>query len=125
MQHLGEIISLIVAMSWTVTALFADKASHRLGSTTANVLRLVMAAVFLAVILWVGVGSPYPVYADGKAWFWLAASAVVGYVFGDWCLFNCYLSIGARFSLKATAVLSGRKIAANNRQIATVETQVI
>ena len=97
MQHLGEIISLIVAMSWTVTALFADKASHRLGSTTANVLRLVMAAVFLAVILWVGVGSPYPVYADGKAWFWLAASAVVGYVFGDWCLFNCYLSIGARF----------------------------
>jgi drug/metabolite transporter (DMT)-like permease len=45
----------------------------------------------------VGVGHPYPVYADGKAWAWLAASALVGYVFGDYCLFNCYLSIGARF----------------------------
>ena len=97
MQHLGEIISLVVAISWTVTALFADKASHRLGSMSANVIRLVLAAFFLAALLWVGVGSPYPVYADGKAWVWLAASAVVGYVFGDWCLFNCYLSIGARF----------------------------
>ena len=84
-------------MSWTVTALFADKASHRLGSMTANVIRLVLASVFLAAILWVGVGHPYPVFADGKAWAWLAASALVGYVFGDYCLFNCYLSIGARF----------------------------
>lgn len=97
MPHLGEIISLIVALSWTVTALFADKASHRLGSMTTNVIRLVLASVFLGAILWIGLGHPYPVYADGKAWAWLAASAVVGYVFGDWCLFNCYLSIGARF----------------------------
>ena len=97
MQHIGEIISLAVAMSWTVTALCADKASHRLGSMTANVIRLVLATVFLAVILWIGLGHPYPVYADGRAWAWLAASALVGYVFGDYCLFNCYLSIGARF----------------------------
>lgn len=97
MPHLGEIISLVVALSWTVTALFADKASHRLGSLPANVIRLVLAVFFLALILWIGVGHPYPVYADGKAWAWLAASALVGYVFGDWCLFNCYLSIGARF----------------------------
>ena len=97
MPHIGEIISLIVALSWTVTALFADKASHRLGSMTTNVIRLVLASVFLGAILWIGLGHPYPVYADAKAWAWLAASAVVGYVFGDWCLFNCYLSIGARF----------------------------
>ena len=97
MNHLGEAISLIVAVSWMVTALFADKASHRLGSMTANVLRLSMAIVFLGLLLWVTVGHPYPVYASGEAWLWLALSAVVGYVFGDWCLFNCYLSIGARF----------------------------
>jgi drug/metabolite transporter (DMT)-like permease len=97
MNHLGEIISLIVAVSWTVTALFADKASHRMGSMTANVLRLTMAVLFLGLLLWVTVGHPYPVYASGQAWWWLALSALVGYVFGDWCLFNCYLSIGARF----------------------------
>lgn len=97
MPHLGELISLSVAASWTVTALFADKASHRLGSTTVNVLRLSMAIVFLGAILWVTIHHPYPIYASSRAWLWLALSALVGYVFGDWCLFNCYLSIGARF----------------------------
>ena len=97
MQHLGEIISLIVAVSWTVTAIFADKASHRLGAMTTNVIRLVLASLFLAILLWMTLGHPYPVFADGKAWLWLGLSALVGYVFGDWCLFNCYLSIGARF----------------------------
>jgi len=97
MNHLGELISLIVAASWTVTALFADKASHRLGSMTANVLRLSLAIIFLGLLLWITVGHPYPVYASGKAWLWLTLSALVGYLFGDWCLFNCYLSIGARF----------------------------
>ena len=97
MPHLGEVISLIVAVSWTVTALFADKASHRLGSMSANVLRLCMAIFFLGALLWVTVGHPYPMYASREAWWWLSLSAIVGYVFGDWCLFNCYLSIGARF----------------------------
>lgn len=97
MPHLGEIISLVVAVSWTVTALYADKASHRIGSMSANVLRLSLAILFLGALLWITVGHSYPVYASGKAWWWLALSALVGYVFGDWCLFNCYLSIGARF----------------------------
>ena len=97
MSHFGEIISLVVAVSWTITALYADKTSHRLGSMTANVIRLTLAALFLAALLWLTVGRPYPLYADGRTWLWLALSAVVGYLFGDWCLFNCYLSIGARF----------------------------
>jgi len=97
MQHLGEIISLMVAVFWTVTAIFADKASHRIGSMSTNILRLAMASVFLAILLWVTLGHPYPLYADGKAWLWLGLSALVGYVFGDWCLFNSYLVIGARF----------------------------
>ncbi|MBR6346058.1 MAG: DMT family transporter [Bacteroidales bacterium] len=97
MNHLGEIISLLVAGSWTVTALFADKASHRIGSMPANVLRLSMAILFLGALLWLTIGQPYPVYATREAWIWLSLSALVGYVFGDWCLFNCYLSIGARF----------------------------
>ena len=47
MNHIGEIISLVVAGSWTVTALFADKASHRNGSMSANVLRLALAIMAL------------------------------------------------------------------------------
>ncbi len=62
-----------------------------------NVIRLVLATVFLGLLLWLTIGRPYPVYADGKAWLWLALSALVGYVFGDYCLFNCYVCIGPRF----------------------------
>ena len=97
MNHLGEIISLGVAVSWTITAWFAAKASQRVGAMVTNVLRLVMATLVLAVLLWVTIGRPYPVYADGNTWLWLGLSALVGYVFGDWCLFNCYLYIGPRF----------------------------
>lgn len=97
MNHLGEIISLGVAVSWTITAWFAAKASQRVGAMVTNVLRLVMATVVLAVLLWVTIGRPYPVYADGSTWLWLGLSALVGYVFGDYCLFNCYLYIGPRF----------------------------
>ncbi|MBR4167100.1 MAG: DMT family transporter [Bacteroidales bacterium] len=97
MPHLGELISLVVAVSWTFSAWFADKASRRIGSMVTNVIRLALATIFLGLLLWITVGRPYPVYADGKAWLWLSLSALVGYVFGDYCLFNCYLSIGPRF----------------------------
>lgn len=97
MNHLGEIISLIVAVSWTITAWFADKASRRVGAMVTNVLRLALATLFLGFLLWITIGHPYPAFADGKTWLWLGLSALVGYVFGDFCLFNCYLYIGPRF----------------------------
>lgn len=97
MQHIGEIISLGVAVSWTITAWFADKASRRVGAMVTNVLRLALATLFLGILLWITLGHPYPIYADSYTWLWLGLSALVGYVFGDYCLFNCYLYIGPRF----------------------------
>ena len=61
-----------------------------------NVLRLVMATIFLSAMLWATTGHPYPAFAGWKAWLWLGLSALVGYVFGDFCLFNSYLCIGPR-----------------------------
>ena len=95
--YFGEIIALVVAISWTATALFADVASHRLGSLPLNLIRMVLSWAFLTVMLWVVTGTPYPLYANGKAWFWLALSGFVGYVFGDWCLFNSYIVFGSRY----------------------------
>ena len=97
MNPLGELISLAVAVSWTFTAWFADKASRRVGAMVTNVLRLVLATLFLGILLWFTIGHPYPVYADRDTWFWLGLSALVGYVFGDYCLFNSYVHIGPRF----------------------------
>lgn len=97
MNHIGELISLGVALSWTITAWFSDKSSRRVGTMVTNVLRLVLAVLFLGLLLWVTVGRPYPVYSDKDTWLWLGLSALVGYVFGDYCLFTCYLHIGPRF----------------------------
>ena len=96
MQYLGEIISLAVAVSWTATALFADTASRHLGSLPLNLLRMVLSLIFLAAFLWIVSGKPFPAYADGPTWFWLVLSGIVGYVFGDYCLFNSYIIIGSR-----------------------------
>lgn len=97
MQYFGEILSLVVAISWTATALFADIASHRIGASPLNLLRMAMSLIFLGALLWIFTGSPYPLYADGKTWFWLALSGLVGYVFGDYCLFNSYVVFGSRY----------------------------
>ena len=97
MHFLGEIISLTVAVSWTVTALFAEIGSKRLGSLQMNVVRMVLSLLMLGATLWCFTGSPYPLYADGKAWFWLSMSGFVGYLLGDYCLFNSYIWIGSRF----------------------------
>ncbi|MBP5546651.1 MAG: DMT family transporter [Bacteroidales bacterium] len=113
-MFIGEIIALGVAVSWTATALFAEVASKRMGSLPLNTLRMTMSLALLAVTLWLLMGVPYPRYADGDTWLWLALSGVVGYVIGDYCLMQGYIYIGSRFgqlfmTLSApTAALTGR-----------------
>ena len=97
MNYLGECISLTVAVSWTVTALFAEVGSKRLGSLQLNVIRMLLSLMMLGTTLWWFTGSPFPLFADGKAWFWLSFSGFVGYLLGDYCLFNSYVLIGSRF----------------------------
>lgn len=92
----GEILSILTAITWTVTALCADVASHRIGQLQMNVLRMGASLVILAVILWVFTGSPLPQAMNGEALAWLLASGAVGYVFGDYCLFTSYVLMGSR-----------------------------
>lgn len=93
----GEIISLIVAVSWTITALCAEYASKHIGQLSTNVIRMAASIVLLSLTMLVFTGSPLPMYADGKTWFWLSMSGFVGYCFGDYCLFNSYIVMGSRF----------------------------
>ncbi len=97
MNYIGEIISLGVACSWTVAALASEVGSRHLGVFVMNVWRMALALLSSMLLMWVFVGVPYPAYASLETWLWLLASGVVGYFFGDWCLFNSYLTIGSRF----------------------------
>ena len=112
-MFIGEFIALFVAVSWTVTALFAEVASKRMGSLPLNVVRMTMSLSLLVLTLWLTMGVPWPRYADGRTWLWLLLSGVVGYVVGDYCLMQGYIYIGSRFgqlfmTLSApTAALTG------------------
>ena len=97
MLYLGETISLVVAFSWTITALCSEVASKRLGALQLNVIRMLLSLLLLGCTMWIFTGSPFPFYANTQAWIWLLMSGLVGYVFGDFCLFNSYILIGSRF----------------------------
>lgn len=96
-MYKGELISLLVTLLWTVTAMTAEVASKRLSPLGLNVIRMLMSLTLLAILMWVVCDSPWPQDADGETWLWLSLSGFVGYVLGDYCLFNSYLLIGSRF----------------------------
>ena len=97
MQYLGELISIGVAFSWTATALLSEFGSKRMGNLVLNVLRMTLALVFGMAMFWVVTGSPLPLASSWQAYSWMLLSGVVGYVIGDYCLFQCYIIIGSRF----------------------------
>ena len=97
MAYLGELISIGVAFSWTATALLSEFGSKRLGNLTLNVLRMLLALLFSLVLFWVVMGSPLPPIGSMEACGWMLLSGLVGYVIGDFCLFQCYIIIGSRY----------------------------
>lgn len=124
---IGETLSLIVAAAWTVTALYAEVGSKRIGSLPFNAIRMAMSMVFLTVTLWLTMGVPIPRYADGSTWIWLLLSGLVGYVIGDFFLMQGYIIIGSRFgqlfmtlSAPTAAILGRLLIGEQMRPIAIV-----
>lgn len=96
-NYLGELISIGVAFSWTATALLSEFGSKRLGNLTLNVLRMGLALLFSIVLFWIVLGSPIPGGGTSEAYIWMMLSGLVGYVIGDYCLFQCYIIIGSRY----------------------------
>ena len=93
----GELLSLLVAVMWTFTALFAEVASKRMGTLVLNVWRMLLTILLLGIVLWWTCGKPWPQYANAEVWKWFLASGFMGFVFGDYCLFNAYVVMGSRF----------------------------
>ena len=97
MHYLGEFISIGVAFSWTATALLSEFGSKRLGNLTLNVLRMALALLFSVVLFGVVTGNILPPGASAEACGWMLLSGLVGYVIGEFCLFQCYIIIGSRY----------------------------
>lgn len=104
MDHAGEFAALLTAGFWTVTALAFEAASKKLGSMVVNLLRLIVGFIFLSVFVYFYRGTLLPVDATPQAWFYLSLSGLIGFVFGDLCLFQAFVVIGARVSMLLMAL---------------------
>ena len=98
LERSGEIAALATAGCWVVSAVAFESAGKRIGSLSLNLIRLVFALLPLSLWgLWTR-GQALPLDADGHNWSWLSVSALVGFVFGDLCLFRAFVLVGPRLS---------------------------
>jgi len=104
MKHAGEFASLLTAIFWTITALAFEASSKRIGSRIVNLLRLFIGFFCLSIFCWIYRGYLLPVDATGRTWFYLIISGLIGFTFGDLCLFQAFVLIGARISMLLMAL---------------------
>ena len=95
-SHIGEFAGLGVSVCWTMSALFFEKAGHKIGSLSVNFIRLLFAIGFLGITTLVSRGIFFPTDASGYQWLWLGISGFIGFFLGDMLLFQSYMVIGSR-----------------------------
>lgn len=95
-SHIGEIAGLGVSVCWTMSALFFEKAGHKISSLSVNFIRLLLAICFLGITTFFTRGIFFPTDASGYQWFWLGLSGFIGFFLGDLFLFKSYTVIGSR-----------------------------
>lgn len=93
---LGIFFGLATAVCWCFSSLAFEAAGKRAGSIPVNVIRLVLAFIFLTIATTITRGLPLPTDATRHQWTWLLASGVVGFFIGDITLFRAFVLIGAR-----------------------------
>lgn len=103
--HLGELASLITAVSWTVTAVAFESAGKRVGSLSVNFIRLVIAFILLGFFILFTRGMFLPIDATSTNWLWLTLSGIIGFVLGDLFLFQAYVEVGSRISMLIMAAV--------------------
>ncbi|MEI7491532.1 MAG: DMT family transporter [Bacteroidota bacterium] len=104
MHHIGEFAALLTAFFWTVTAITFEAASRKIGSMVVNILRLIIGFIFLSIFVFFYRGYLFPVDASLHNWLWLSLSGLIGFTFGDLCLFQSFVLIGARVSMLIMAL---------------------
>ena len=95
----GEAAALGTACCWVASSMSFTAAGRRVGSLAVNLIRLVIALVLLVVLNAALRGHPLPTDATAQAWLWLSLSGLVGFTFGDLCLFRAFVVIGPRLSM--------------------------
>jgi len=103
-SYLGEAAALGTAFCWACSALCFTKAAKQIGSLALNQIRLAQAFLFLMLFGWAWRGWALPSDASHEQWMWLGLSGVIGFTFGDLCLFRAFVEVGPRISTLAMSL---------------------
>lgn len=103
LPFIGEISALSGAFLWGMTALLFEEAGKRIGAFPTNLLRILLASIFLCTTLFFVSGEFLPLQATHAEIFWLGMSGIVGLAIGDGALFISLVILGPR---RATLLLS-------------------
>lgn len=90
----GETAALGTAVSWAIGSNLFAAAGQRMGSVVLNRLRITTAVGLLSLALFATQGAAWPTWASGAQLGWLAASGLVGFVFGDTWYFRSLVILG-------------------------------
>lgn len=104
-SHLGELASFATAICWTISPIAFEYAGRKVGSLSVNYIRLVVAFLFISVYTFFTRGMLLPLDATASNWTWLMISGLIGFVIGDFFLFQSYVEIGARLSMLIMATV--------------------
>jgi drug/metabolite transporter (DMT)-like permease len=93
--------SLLTTIGFSLSVIFATRSAKVLGGPTANIARLILAALLLAI--WAH-GFGEGIRGAGLPWFFL--SGVIGFALGDTALFGALQRIGPRLTILITQCLA-------------------
>ena len=99
MIYAGELAALGTVLCWTLGSQFFEAAGKRAGSLSVNLVRLIIAFFLFCITLAVTRGEIIPMDFPAEAWKWLIISGLIGFSFGDMCLFTAFVEIGPRVSM--------------------------
>lgn len=98
MPFIGEIAALTAAFFWGFGALLFESAGTRIGAFQTNLLRILLACLFLSMTLYFQSGLFFPLHATMHNQFWLGFSGLIGLAIGDGALFYAIVILGPRLS---------------------------
>lgn len=96
---MGESLALAAAFGWVGSSVFLERASKETGTLAVNLIRLVIAMLFLGVITYVKRGLVLPLDVTKESFKFLSISGMFGLFLGDFFLYKSYIKIGPRITL--------------------------
>ncbi len=102
---MGELASLLAAMSWAVGSLLFASAGKRASPSALNFAKCALGLVMLMATSIVVVGRAWPTTASSEQWTWLGLSGLLGLTIGDTAFFSALMRLGPRRALVLWALV--------------------